>query len=452
MAKEAEEFVQKLKEKQEHDINQIILNATISSATPLPSPNSTLLKDNNNDILQQSQPPASPTKIIVDVSPTTPTIKTNLVSDSTSTPVKSSNNNNTNNTNTTNTNSKSNTSTNNNNNNNVTTTYKKGTELNAPKKMTNSDECESKTIVRDPRLANQRIKTIPKSDQQKQQQQQMDTSPPLNKKKLLSTQQNESKNSNNNGLKRSSPSNSSIQNLEVKKVKLTPPTVINGDNSNKISPVKSTTSSSSSSNSSSSTNINQNPNKSQLTKVSPTLNSNNKSQITNKVSKIIFLPEGEIDESKFNKQLPNTSGGASSDKSSKSTKNSISSKQDNKASLPTTITSSTTSTKQINKQDKSTSENVKTVKSIPSLFDIQTTPNLVTTTVTSSASIKSKQPVSKQSINNNQTKSKQNIQQTITNKQPTTKHVNTNKKSDSNDKKSSTSKSPELNAAKQDSR
>lgn len=66
LAKEAEEFVQKLKEKQEQDINQI-LNATVSSTTPLPSPNATLkLQDNAEQstaapsVIDNASQPVSP--------------------------------------------------------------------------------------------------------------------------------------------------------------------------------------------------------------------------------------------------------------------------------------------------------------------------------------------------------------------------------------------------------
>ena len=80
MAKEAEEFVQKLKEKQEQDINQI-LNATVSSTTPLPSPNSTLIKDvtvsleqPTSTIKEKQQPPhQSPINRKVDAAINLPT-------------------------------------------------------------------------------------------------------------------------------------------------------------------------------------------------------------------------------------------------------------------------------------------------------------------------------------------------------------------------------------------
>ena len=80
LAKEAEEFVQKLKEKQEQDINQI-LNATVSSTTPLPSPNSTLIKDVTVSLEQpaspinekQQPPPQSPINRKVDAAINLPT-------------------------------------------------------------------------------------------------------------------------------------------------------------------------------------------------------------------------------------------------------------------------------------------------------------------------------------------------------------------------------------------
>lgn len=241
-----------------------------------------------------------------------------------------------------------------------TTGVKKVLEFNNLKKSnTFSDSIElslADQVIRDPRLIQRKNKASCPTQSQKSQDHQMDASnctllntSPSNKKKQQQQQQNINNDKLNptNTLKRSSPSNSSIQNSsEIKKPKLTSP--VNGEN--KISPNKAHTSL---------------PSKSQTSTAkltpSPPSTKNQAQNVTanNKLSKTTLITE-----------------------ENKSTK--ISSKSDSVLGNKTFVTSNKTQpTKPVQASEVNNLETTTVVKikqsaqkSIPSLFDIQPTPNL----------------------------------------------------------------------------
>lgn len=267
---------------------------------------------------------------------------------------------------------------------------------------------------RDPRLIQRKIKaSCP--PQQKFQDHHMDTSTstsnslstsPLNKKKQQQQQQstNSDKPNSINTLKRSSPSNSSIQNAgEIKKPKLTTP--VNGET--KSSPNKALTSPQSKQHVNSVTKLTPSPPNSKSQLQQSTLTSN-------KIPKTILLTE----ENKSTTKSP-----AKTDSTTKTTNLAAL----NKSQLNKAATSESNTVSDIAASFKAGATKQSAQKPIPSLFDLQPTPILPNNSQqnpTSAVSTlkkqanpsnvdgKQKQPFNKaNSLGGNLTKSKQNQQQ-----------------------------------------